>query len=247
MSSEGKPSNPHPVRSEQLASTLSEHAEDKNVGKAREELETHLANKAEAAMKASAEAEKVGQEVAAATTKFLDGVDVITETLILILGKFSTISYRTTIGMIFGGMILAACILVVFQTWQTTKAQQANADKVSELTVKFDDAVAKLNSIQESANSAEEKLEAVKTAAETKPSIEIVADENKPGSAKVVIRPPTSMGHGSSSKSYKSSGLVKIAKPQMFENPPPPPPEPSPPPPPENLLEIPIQLPKAAK
>jgi hypothetical protein len=56
------------------------------------------------------------------------------------------------------------------------------------LTSKFEEALRRLDKIQESANSTEQTVNEVKATADAKPSIEIVPDKARPGSAKVVIR-----------------------------------------------------------
>jgi hypothetical protein len=221
MSSEDNPSNPLQGKSQKLLATLSEHSGDKVTIQARKELSEHLEASASSRSIPPGASAKASQEVTEATTKFLDGVDVITETLILILGKFKMIIWRTTLGMGFGFLVLLTCLLVARQTHQTSLAQEASARKVSELTMKFEEALRRLDKIQQSASSTEQKVDAARQTAEAKPSIEIVPNQDKPGEAKVVIR-QNSRPQAPSSGVLAGSGAAK---------------------PPASVLEIPIQLP----
>jgi hypothetical protein len=169
--------------------TLSEASASKFSNSARAELNKVLEEK-EKASSAETPPAKNGtrDEVTEAAVKFTDGVDVITETLILILGKFKSIIWRTNVGMAFGGFVLITCLLVARQTQQTALLQEESARKVANLTTKLQEALTRLDKIQDSATSTEKKVDAVKETAENKPSIEIVPDKERPGSAKVVIR-----------------------------------------------------------
>jgi hypothetical protein len=163
--------------------TLSEHGSVKLADLAREEISRAVAKTTPAAP-----ATLVQDEVTQAAVKFTDGVDVITETLILILGKFNQIIWRTTVGMSFGAAVLVTCITVAWRTHSTAVEQEISARKIVELTGKFEEALRRLDKIQQSANSTEQTVNEVKATADAKPSIEIVPDKARPGSAKVVIR-----------------------------------------------------------
>ena len=202
-----KPSNPPPdspslrsaapEKNESLMATLSEASASKFSNSARAELNKVLEEKASSAETPPATKDGTRDEVTEAAVKFTDGVDVITETLILILGKFKSIIWRTNVGMAFGGFVLITCLLVARQTQQTALLQEESARKVANLTTKLQEALTRLDKIQDSATSTEKKVDAVKETAENKPSIEIVPDKERPGSAKVIIRrtqlvaPPT--------------------------------------------------------
>lgn len=213
-----KPSNPPPdspslrsaapEKNESLMATLSEASASKFSSSARAELNKVLEEKiTENVLKASS-TEKNGtrDEVTEAAVKFTDGVDVITETLILILGKFKSIIWRTNVGMTFGGFMLITCLLVARQTQRTALLQQESAKKVADLTAKLQEALSRLDKIQDSATSTEKKVDAVKETAENKPSIEIVPDKERPGSAKVVIRRTREIAHPTPSAKVAPSG-----------------------------------------
>lgn len=176
-----------PEKNESLMATLSEASASKFSNSARAELNKVLEEKASSAETPPAK-DGTRDEVTEAAVKFTDSVDVITETLILILGKFKSIIWRTNVGMAFGGFVLITCLLVARQTQQTALLQEESARKVAILTTKLQEALTRLDKIQDSATSTEKKVDAVKETAENKPSIEIVPDKERPGSAKVVIR-----------------------------------------------------------
>lgn len=221
MSSQSdKPSNPPPgspslrsaapEKNEALMATLSEASASKFSSSARAELNKVLEEKSSTEAPAK---NGTRDEVTEAAVKFTDGVDVITETLILILGKFKSIIWRTNVGMTFGGFMLVTCLLVARQTQQTALLQQESAKKVADLTTKLQEALSRLDKIQDSATSTEKKVDAVKETAENKPSIEIVPDKERPGSAKVVIRRTPAPAHSTMPFAQVAPPLVEFPVP----------------------------------
>lgn len=188
MSSPDQPSSPPQgepsKKDERLMTTLSAHGSTRLADLAREEIKQAVAE----GKPPQSPTTLVREEVTEAAVKFTDGVDVITETLILILGKFNQIIWRTTVGMSFGAAVLVTCVVVAWRTNRTALEQEASARKIVELTGKFEEALRRLDKIQQSANSTEQTVNEVKATADAKPSIEIVPDKARPGSAKVVIR-----------------------------------------------------------
>lgn len=238
-----KPSSQPQDSSGKLMATLSEAGAAKIVDHARNEL-TKVLEAAEPKTMSeppSSGSGKVRAEVTEAAVKFTDGVDVITETLILILGKFRTIIFRTTVGMAFGACVLVICLLVARQSWKTALIEEQNTQDIAQVTAQLKEALAKLDNIQKAADATEQKVDAVKQTADSHPSIEIVPDKGRPGKAKVVIRPPVTSATQARPAAPKAGGLkMRIMD---FEEPPPAKAEAAPAP--ADLVEIPIQIPQS--
>lgn len=213
MSSEGQRSNPP---QDKLSATLTE---------ARSTSTPRLYEKAKAEVDSHMQGE-TAQEVTAATERFVTGVDVITETLILILGKFKMIIWRTNLGMAFGASVLLVCAYLTIKVDVTSRIQEANEKKFSELTAQFNETIKRLDKLQKSAEKTEKKVAEVQKSADEKASIEIVPNEKKPGEAKVVIRSGAQHKEPEGVMGSLPSKVVKEA-----------------PPPPAPAFEIPIQLP----
>ena len=172
MASDDKPSNQPP---DERLQTLSETASRKAMASAKEEL----------AQTVSANA---GDEVAEATNRFVDGVDVLTEGLLLILSKFQLLSLRVSLAMTFNIVALGLCAFLAYQTTHTAKAQRMTEDRLAGLTLQLQATLTKLDQIQSATEKTEKKVDEVKQTTEEKSSIELVPSK-KGNNAKLVIRP----------------------------------------------------------
>ncbi len=219
MSSDDQHSNPPPDKLSATLSAAQSSSNPKMTEKARAEVTSHMSDPA-------------ANEVTEAAEKFVTGVDVITETLILILGKFKLIIWRTNIGMAFGAAVFLVCAYLTIKVDATSRLQEANEKKFAELTAQFEETLKRLDKLQVSAEKTEKKVEEVQKSAEEKPSIEIIPNINKPGEAKVVIRPGPKTPEASGARPKVPEGTMggKAIKAE-------------PPEPPAPALEIPIQLP----
>lgn len=242
-SSPDKPSNPpQGNRNEKLMATLSEAGSLKVTDQAREELnraiESHGGTESSPnpspgpkRSDSSGKLKAVKTEVTEAAVKFTEGVDVITETLLLILGKFNTLRRLTQVGMTFGGCVLITCLVLTIRIQRTAVLQESTTRDVADLTQQLKQALQKLDKIQQSATTTEQKVDL----ANAKPSIEIVPDKGRPGKAKVVIRSAPQPAAPAPSASPPTAAASKPAPPSMMMQ--------APPAPAADLIEIPIQIP----
>lgn len=241
-SSPEKPSNPPQARNERLMATLSEAASTKATDIARQEVTRAIEAQGgppssdPAPMKrhdSSGTIKAVKTEVTEAAVRFTEGVDVITETLLLILGKFQTLRRLTMVGMIFGGCVLITCLMLTIRITRTAVLQEKTTADIASQEVQLRQVIQKLNAIQESTTDTAAKVEEVNS----KPSIEIVPDKGKPGKAKVVIRsstPPVAAAPSASPPRPKTAAAgAKPAHDEMV----------APPAPAADIVEIPIQIP----
>jgi hypothetical protein len=241
-SSPDKPSSPPQAKNEKLLATLSEAASTKVTDQARQELnraiEAQGAPSSDPGPKRhdSSGSIRAVREVTEATVKFTDGVDVITETLLLILGKFNTLRRLTMIGMVFGASVLITCLMLTIRLTRTAVLQENTTRDVAQQAIQLKQALAKLDTIQHSTTVTEQKVDQ----ANAKPSIEIIPDKGRPGKAKVVIRsaptsaplPPPVALHSAAPKGRAEQDDMPAAA--MA-------------PAPADLIEIPIQIPSSAK
>jgi hypothetical protein len=132
--------------------------------------------------------EEASGDLQEAAGAFVHGVDVITDSLFFIIGKFDKTISRINFSIMFTSVAIACLSYLIIRVEKLTSELDKGRQSNAEITAKLKDTTDKLDGITQGQKETDKKVEETKQEVAKQQNIQIVADE-KTGQAKVVIKP----------------------------------------------------------